>query len=180
MQRETKLSVLSFRSMLISSKAFVVLIVSMSDSARLPIFEIREITKLRIERFGSGIEKLIICEMKFEKGAKLTVLWEIFDMRGSGAHETWLSTQPISKVRTLFINLCLPCMLSILNVVPYDWLFDAYLFCMLLSACLIANLFPGARTLKSTVPREYVTAISNRILTILVKCIELMYYVRCF
>jgi len=86
MQRERKLSVLSFRSIPISSKVLVVLIASMSDSARLPIFEVREIRKLKRERFRTEVEKFVMCEMTFEKRAKLIVLLDIFDMPGSGAH----------------------------------------------------------------------------------------------
>jgi hypothetical protein len=39
----------------------------MSDSARLPIVEVREIRKLKREGFRTGVEKLVMCEMKFER-----------------------------------------------------------------------------------------------------------------
>jgi hypothetical protein len=62
MQREAKLSVLSFRSIPISSKVLVVLIVLISDSAQLPISKVREIKNLRRERFGMGLKNWLSVE----------------------------------------------------------------------------------------------------------------------
>jgi hypothetical protein len=55
----------------ISSKDLVVLIASISDSARLPIFEVREIKKLRRGRLGIGVEKVSYLRNEVRKGEGL-------------------------------------------------------------------------------------------------------------